>query len=155
MASATLSAQEKQRELAVLLEQTEAQNQQRGQFFHPLPCPFGSELSLQCPLTYNRKKKRYFKPLSSSHFASQRNAFISAPCVVEDRLVVCFCWMQLHRVAPSCLRSSSNVCLQARRCSADSYYSLSDTLCSTYILMYLVKTDLKNHSVLSRRAAHT
>lgn len=31
MASATLSAQERQRELAVLLEQTEAQNQQRGQ----------------------------------------------------------------------------------------------------------------------------
>lgn len=34
MASVTLSAQERQKELAVLLEQTEAQNQQRGQCVH-------------------------------------------------------------------------------------------------------------------------
>lgn len=42
MASVTLSAQEKQRELAVLLEQTEAGHQQRGQWFHPPQCPFVS-----------------------------------------------------------------------------------------------------------------
>lgn len=35
MAAVTLSAQEKQRELALLLEQTEAGNQQRGQSFRP------------------------------------------------------------------------------------------------------------------------
>lgn len=40
MASVTLSAQEKQRELALLLEQTEAANQQRGQSFRPPHCPF-------------------------------------------------------------------------------------------------------------------
>lgn len=63
MASATLSAQERQRELAVLLEQTEAQNQQRGQCFHPLPCPFGSELSLQCPLTSDQITSDLFRPV--------------------------------------------------------------------------------------------
>lgn len=35
MASVTRSAQEKQRELCVLLEQAEAGNQHRGQWFHP------------------------------------------------------------------------------------------------------------------------
>lgn len=39
-ASVTLSAQEKQRELVLLLEQTEAGNQQRGQSFRPPHCPF-------------------------------------------------------------------------------------------------------------------
>lgn len=34
MASASLSARERERELTVLLEQTEAQHQQRGQCFH-------------------------------------------------------------------------------------------------------------------------
>lgn len=45
MASMTLAAQERQRELTVLLQQTEAQHQQRGQRFHP-PCLFVSQLSL-------------------------------------------------------------------------------------------------------------
>lgn len=35
VASVTLSAQKKQKELALLLEQTEAGNQQRGQSFRP------------------------------------------------------------------------------------------------------------------------
>lgn len=40
IAAVSLSAQKKQRELALLLEQTEAGNQQRGQSFRPPHCPF-------------------------------------------------------------------------------------------------------------------
>lgn len=141
MASATLSAQERQRELAVLLERTEAQNQQRGQCSHPQPGPCGSELSLKRPLTSCILwAKRYFKPLSSpSHFASQRSAFIFVPRVVEDRLVLsvgcsCAAWLRRVSVAVQMFVFEHAVVQQTK-----SHCCLSDTFCSTCLLMYLVK----------------